>query len=230
MEFGRRMKEVSTLSPADAASKSIRSVYAGLVDPKLIMKWVASPATAPGRKVSSPWPDRIEVKTSAVRDGTFAIVEGVLIERSSSGDTSSAPVRMALGYTNTGWLITAYSPDNGDQAGEAVAIVKQYYAAIARRDFKSAYEHWETPTQSLDAFIDGFADTAAVRIETGLPSRIEGAAGSRYVDVPVTIVATTKAGQVQNFTGTYTLRRSVVDGATEAQHAWRIYRASIRRT
>jgi len=43
---------------------------------------------------------------------------------------------------------------------------------------------------------------------------VEGAAGSRYVTIPVTVRAETTTGREQRFVGSYTLRRSVVDGAT----------------
>ena len=55
------------------------------------------------------------------------------------------------------------------------------------------------------------------------------AAGSRYVEIPVRITAVATDGGRRAFSGSYTLRRSVVDGATAEQRAWRIYSASIRR-
>jgi len=57
---------------------------------------------------------------------------------------------------------------------------------------------------------------------------IEGAAGSQYATVPVTIGATLRDGRRQRFEGTYTLRRSVVDGATAEQRRWRIVKADLR--
>jgi hypothetical protein len=56
---------------------------------------------------------------------------------------------------------------------------------------------------------------------------VEGAAGSRYVEIPVEITATLTDGTVQHFTGTFTLRRSVVPGATADQLAWSIYSAEV---
>jgi len=77
------------------------------------------------------------------------------------------------------------------------------------------------------------------RFGTGLPhglgrgsarrSRADrGRRGSRYVEIPVRITAVTTDGARQAFIGTYTLRRSVVDGATPEQRAWRIHSAKIR--
>jgi hypothetical protein len=57
---------------------------------------------------------------------------------------------------------------------------------------------------------------------------MEAAAGSRFIQVPVTIEATTRDGGTQRYSGTYTLRRAMVDGATPEQRAWRIASASLR--
>ena len=84
---------------------------------------------------------------------------------------------------------------------------------------------------ALDQFAAGFAETAEVDIEIGTPpGRIEPAAGSRYLKVPVVIRAVTTGGEEQRFEGTYTLRRSVVDGASAEQRRWHIYSADVART
>jgi hypothetical protein len=66
-----------------------------------------------------------------------------------------------------------------------------------------------------------------VTVRTGEPGRIEGSAGSRFIEIPVTIEARTTADSTQRFAGTYALRRAVVDGASEAQRRWHIYSAGI---
>jgi hypothetical protein len=58
--------------------------------------------------------------------------------------------------------------------------------------------------------------------------RVEGAAGSRFVEVPVGVEATTRDGKVRRYVGAYTMQRSVVDGATPEQRAWRIASADLR--
>jgi hypothetical protein len=126
----------------------------------------------------------------------------------------------------------ASEPAALEDVKNAVDVVKSYYAAIAAHDFERAYKDWGEsgpPNQTLDDFRRGFATTASVSVETGEPSRIEGAAGSRYIDIPVKIAARTTSNETQHFEGTYTLRRVVVDGASEAQRRWHIERASIRR-
>jgi hypothetical protein len=61
----------------------------------------------------------------------------------------------------------------------------------------------------------------------GEPGRIEGAAGSRFVEIPVLIEAEAASAGVQRFAGSYTLRRAVVEGASEAQMLWHIFAADI---
>lgn len=224
------MKQVSLLAPADVAAESIRKAYGGLADPQLLDAWTRDPARAPGRTVSSPWPDRIEIADVSEQRGDTASVTGAIVEATSTGDAARIPVRVKLRRENDAWLITAFDPQQpaGD-GNDAVAVVKAYYDAINAHDYRRAFALWgrSGPPQTFDEFEKGFADTASVSVTTGEPSRVEGAAGSRYIDVPVTITATKKSGERQTFTGTYTLRRTVVDGAPPSERRWHLNGANI---
>jgi hypothetical protein len=115
---------------------------------------------------------------------------------------------------------------------DAVAVVRDYYAAIDARQFARAYALWSgggnASGQTPQQFAGGFADTAQVAVETDAPGRIDAAAGSRYIEVPVAIRATHRDGSVHRYVGAYTLRRAVVDGASAEQRAWRIASADLR--
>ena len=117
---------------------------------------------------------------------------------------------------------------------DAVAVIRDYYRAIDGLDYAHAWSLWSdggrSSGQSPQQFADGFANTAHVTVQTGPPGDMEGAAGSRFIQVPVTIVAEMRDGATQQYTGTYTLRRAAVDGATPEQRAWRIASASLRAT
>ena len=119
-----------------------------------------------------------------------------------------------------------------DQAA-ALQVVRSYYDAIRERRYRDAYELWTSngaaSGKSLEEFQAGFSNTAAVEVSVANPGPMGAAAGSRYLDVPVRINARLRDGTLQEFSGTYTLRRSVVDGATAEQRAWRIYSAKIPR-
>lgn len=117
-------------------------------------------------------------------------------------------------------------------AADAVAVLRDYYAAIGAQDYARAHALWSdggsASGQTLEQFANGFANTASVVAEPGEPGRVEPAAGSRYIEVPVSITATRDDGSVHRYLGNYTLRRAVVDGASAEQRAWRIATADIR--
>ncbi len=114
------------------------------------------------------------------------------------------------------------------------AVVRSYYAAINAHKFRQAYGLWggngAASRQTLGDFTAGFKETESVAVKVGKPGRIEGAAGSRYVTIPVTISAMTTGGKAQRFSGRYTLRRTVVDSATAKQRRWHLYSADISAT
>ncbi len=234
-DFGLRMKDVSITAPADVAAAGIRRAYDGLVQPELLERWAEAPASAPGRAVSSPWPDRIEVSEVSEVSQDRAEVTGEVVEVTSTRASGRVPVRVTLERFDDRWLITGYrnEPQRGeDSAAEAVAVLRSYYDAISARAYERAYRQWGPsgpPNQTVEDFARGFAETESVALTTGTPSRVEGAAGSRYVEIPVTITARTKAGENQRFEGSYTMRRVVVDGAPADERRWHIHRASISR-
>jgi hypothetical protein len=115
----------------------------------------------------------------------------------------------------------------------AAAVIRSYYQAIDEHRFPDAYRLWgadgAASGKSFDEFRSGFAMTASVEVTLGPTGPMGAAAGSRYVEVPVRITATQQDGTRRRFEGTYTLRRSVVDGASAEQRSWRIDSARIRR-
>jgi hypothetical protein len=124
------------------------------------------------------------------------------------------------------------SPAAEPTPDEAVAVVQAYYAAIDARQYARAHGLWSgggsASGQSPEQFASGFSDTTGVVVEAGAPGRVEAAAGSRFVQVPVAVRATRADGSVHRYAGNYTLRRAVVDGASAEQRAWRIASADIR--
>ncbi|HEX6069877.1 MAG TPA: hypothetical protein VFZ18_08635 [Longimicrobiaceae bacterium] len=152
--------------------------------------------------------------------------------------SASLPPSAGLELPDTQETGGAVAPEGPDEAQEADAegarrVIRDYYAAIAAGNYERAYAMWEDggrrSGQTFLEFAAGFTGTGQVRVQAGTPGRPEGAAGSRYVEVPVVVEATTRSGRRERFEGTYTLRRAVVDGATEGQRAWRIYEAEIER-
>jgi hypothetical protein len=274
-ELGRRLNDVSLSAPDSIAVRQIREAYAPLVVTELLDAWTLQPGDAPGRLTSSPWPDRIEVRSMQPIDDGVCRVDGDVVyltsvEVAGGGAASREPVRLRVREVDAGWRVSSYEPGAPSASDSAAAqtdqaapsaedssrapgetdpppsadsstadrdpseVIRQYYQAIEAGNFARAYALWgangAASGQTLDQFAAGFAETAQVDVEIGTPGRIEPAAGSRYVEVPVVIRAVTTGGEVQRFEGTYTLRRSVVDGASAEQRRWHIYSADIART
>jgi hypothetical protein len=108
-EFGRRMKDVPTTAAPDVAAKAIREKYSGLVDKLLVESWAMQPNEAPGRPVSSPWPDRIEI-TSSTDSGAEVVVIGTIVEVSGTGEARRVPVEIRLRPSRDEWVISAFAP------------------------------------------------------------------------------------------------------------------------
>lgn len=88
LAFGSKLKMVSLLAPEELLKESMNENYGKLVTKNLIEKWIKNPSEAPGRAVSSPWPDRIDIESSVkVTDNKYKI-KGFIIEVTSAEKTS----------------------------------------------------------------------------------------------------------------------------------------------
>ena len=127
---------------------------------------------------------------------------------------------------------SAGAAPEGPGASEAVALVRTYFNAINGGRFDVAHALWadagRASGQSPGQFADSFGGTAALDVDVLEPGRIEPAAGSRYIEVPVAYTATAADGTQRRFVGAYTLRHSVVDGAGPEAGQWRIASADLR--
>jgi hypothetical protein len=162
--------------------------------------------------------------------GSRTVVLAALVLACGCQRSGSPASQSGVGSTSA--LSESAAPADSDSAEGAANVVRAYYWDINERRYEHAYRLWASDGaasgKSLDTFRDGFENTASVGVELGTPGRIEGAAGSRYVEIPVRITAVATDGGQRVFSGSYTLRRSVVDGATAEQRAWRIHSAKVR--
>lgn len=122
---------------------------------------------------------------------------------------------------------------NASERERAADVVRRYYDAINARDYPVAYAQWgdggAASGKPYAAFAAGFADTASVRVTAREVPPVEGAAGSLYAEVPVTVDAVRSDGKRQRFTGTYVVRRvNDVDGSTAEQRRWHLTSAKLR--
>jgi hypothetical protein len=108
VDFGGKLQLVSLLG--DDVKDSMQENYGEYVSPELLSKWREDPQNAPGRLVSSPWPDRIEIMSvDKLSDETYK-VEGYIIEVTSAeaesgGAAAKRAVALEVGYFSDKWMI-----------------------------------------------------------------------------------------------------------------------------
>lgn len=120
--------------------------------------------------------------------------------------------------------------DSSTSAGQdAAAAVNAYYAALQRGDLARAYAAWSdggrASGRTPEQFAAGMGDLAITSVSLGEPGRVEGAAGSRFVEVPVTVTSRGSDGREVRQIGSFTMRSSQVEGAPGG---WHIASAELR--
>lgn len=110
--FGKKLQVVSLLADKDVVSKSMQENYSDFVSPALLAKFQSHPENAPGRMVSSPWPDRIEIKSiEKISEGIYKvkgeIIEITSLEQTKSGVAEKRPIILEVKKMDNKWLIDA---------------------------------------------------------------------------------------------------------------------------
>jgi heat shock protein HslJ len=109
-----------------------------------------------------------------------------------------------------------------------VSLLASFYSGVNAKDYERSYRYWETPPGKFEDFTRGYADTTSVQLIVEPPTRVEGAAGSQYAEVPTVIVARHRDGSQRIFAGCYTMRKSNLSPTDVPKvEVWRIYKASI---
>lgn len=108
--FGSKLQLVSLLAPKDMVKKSMQSNYSNYVTKQLLLKWINSPDKAPGRMTSSPWPDRIEVKSvkkllKNEYEVKGEIIEVTSVEKVNNGIFAKRQIMLTVVKINNKWLI-----------------------------------------------------------------------------------------------------------------------------
>jgi len=131
------------------------------------------------------------------------------------------------------------SSENSGEANEPFAkgprgaanVLKKYYELLTAGRFEDASQLW-TPSERGSAQQASEQDVAQYEsddVHIGEPGRIEGAAGSLYISIPVQIHVAREAGEDVHLSGEATLRRSNdVPGTTPEQRSWRIVRIELQ--
>lgn len=122
--FAGRMQTVSVLAPDSVAVPQLRQAYGDLVTPELLDSWASRPEMAPGRRVSSPWPDSIQVRSLEPSGPDRFRVSGDLVYATSADEVPggagavTTPVRLEVARTAEGsWRIASYEEGAGGVDG-----------------------------------------------------------------------------------------------------------------
>lgn len=110
--FGRQMQKVSTMAPPKLMHRQLQKVYAGLLSPELLRAWQTHPQRVVGRKVSSPWPQRIEVEQIECARADVCRVSGSVDyvtsnELEHGGVFMRRAITLEVTHGRSGWRITA---------------------------------------------------------------------------------------------------------------------------
>jgi hypothetical protein len=124
-------------------------------------------------------------------------------------------------------------PIGKHSAQGAAQVVQHYFALIEQSRYRRAWALWSdggrASAMKAPAFVRSFDKYAEYHAEIGAPGRIEGAAGSLYVEVPVVAYGRLKSGEPFRLKGPVTLRRcNNVPGCTAEQREWRIASTGLK--
>lgn len=151
--------------------------------------------------------------------GKFTLAEGRLTIFHGDGRSAlnfvgdSTPAPAARGY---------------EELNGPVSLLASFYDAVNARDYARAYGYWESPPSTLEVFARGYAETASVRLIVEPPTRVEGAAGSLYSQVPTVLVSRQRDGSQRVFAGCYTTRKSNLRPTdVPKEEVWRIFKAKM---
>lgn len=115
----------------------------------------------------------------------------------------------------------------------AIALLQDYAALIEQGRFARARRLWSDSGRasgmSEQAFAQSLGGYVEIRADVGAPGRMEGAAGSIFVEIPIRFHGKRAGGSSFSSVGTATLRRvNDVPGSTPEQRQWRIYRLELQ--
>lgn len=121
-------------------------------------------------------------------------------------------------------------PKGAQGAGQ---VLQSYAALLEQGRFAEARRLWSDGGRASGMgeqdFARFFAKYDEIHAEIGAPGRMEGAAGSAYVEIPIRFYGKRKGGGAFSSAGTVTLRRvNDVPGSTEEQRRWHISRVEVQ--
>ena len=123
--FGKKLQTVPLLASQEVAAQSMKDNYGSFVSPTLLAKWQQDPTNAPGRMVSSPWPERIEILSMEKISADDYQVKGNIIEitseeKANGGAAATRPIALEVKRSEKQWLIEAAVLGDYPQVSDAI--------------------------------------------------------------------------------------------------------------
>ena len=111
-DFGSKLQKVSLQAPREIVNKSMQENYGDFVSPALLAEWLSNPSNVPGRVLSSPWPDRIEILSiDKMSEDAYEVKGGIIeitsVEKVKGGVATKRPITLVVKKTGERWLIDA---------------------------------------------------------------------------------------------------------------------------
>ncbi|MFZ7102727.1 MAG: hypothetical protein ACOWWO_08715 [Peptococcaceae bacterium] len=130
-DFGKKLQAVSLQGPNDVVEKSMQDNYGNFVSAELLASWQRDPLNAPGRMVSSPWPDHIEILTTeksaeSTYKITGEIIEITSAEKGDGGVAAKRPITIVVRKIAENWLIDSVALGSYEEDGAVVYQNTQY--------------------------------------------------------------------------------------------------------
>jgi hypothetical protein len=112
-DFGKQLQKVNLLESRTKVGLSLTNNYTPYITQELLASWIYDPTKAPGRTVSSPWPDSIVIDSiSKIGPDAYKVNAKVLFktskEMTSGGSSHQEPVTLTLKKAGVIWLITKF--------------------------------------------------------------------------------------------------------------------------
>jgi hypothetical protein len=109
-EFGARLKDVNVTVPKQEIITAVDFNLKRLITDGLYQEFVQDTSKVPGRTVSSPWPERVEIVSVQKEDDTSYTVNGKIIgmtsvEMTQGGNAGETSITFTLKKVKGTWLI-----------------------------------------------------------------------------------------------------------------------------
>lgn len=124
--FGAELKNVPLLADPATLDVALEEAYGSYVAPELLAAWKADPTTAPGRLVSSPAPERIDIASIARTASGGYQVEANVIETAQEVEVSRYPASVTVEEYAGVLVITGFQKGEYEELPARLEVQGEY--------------------------------------------------------------------------------------------------------